>query len=94
MKYFRLILIGLLLCGVCYAQDKNFEFQNVCGDPRAESTIWISFGAKVTKIINGQTISVKQNNGKNKIIDLAAINSSSNQANAKDFLKLKQVTES
>jgi len=86
MKHFLLPALIFVFCVAVNAQDKKFEYQDVCGDPRMESSIWLMVSGKVIKIIDGDSVIFKESNGRKKTIDLVAINSSLSEAAAKDFL--------
>jgi len=83
MKQFLLIAF---LCFAINAQTiEKSEFKKICGEPGKDSDFSIILGGKVTKIVDGNTIFAKIE-GKRRTIDLVAINTNSNETDAKKFL--------
>lgn len=85
MKYFLVMVCALAFCLNASAQDKNFEFQDVCGDPTRESSLLMIFGGKVTKVLNGASIVVNDSKGKQRTVNLMAVSSGANLA-AQNYL--------
>lgn len=86
MKYLLVIALTFVFCEGAAAQNKKFELQDVCGDPRVESIAFIPVAGKVIAITDGDSIVIKQPTGKLKTVHLVAIDSGSNEPVARNFL--------
>lgn len=85
MKLRFLCTFGILLALLCVngqqqpARQKPspFEFEDECGDPTMESMVWFSIEGTVVEIIAGDLVKLQDNHGKQRMVNLVAIDASS-----------------
>lgn len=86
MKTF-LCTCGILVSWLVYfnsperGQDKpsskpSFEYENECGNPVVESMLWLLIEGTVVKIIDGDSVKLRINNGELRTVNLVAIDAS------------------
>lgn len=92
------VTILLLLCSICATaqtrvdEDKaassalSFEYQDKCGNPMVESSLWLSIKATALKIVSGNTILVVTDDNKRKQVTLAAVDASNSDDAARRML--------
>jgi endonuclease YncB( thermonuclease family) len=54
----------------------SFEYENECGNPEVESMLWLPIEGTVVKIIDGDSVKLRINNGQLRIVNLVAIDAS------------------
>lgn len=86
MKIICTILFLAWFCFSISAQDGRFEFQDVCGNPMMESSLFIELNGKVVEIVDGDTIVIRSKE-KRRTVNLITVDASSNDAEAKRFLR-------
>jgi endonuclease YncB( thermonuclease family) len=87
MKPFKTLLLTSVLASAGFAQAANkFEFEDVCGSPAVESQIFPKRSGIVAKIIDGDTVEVKDGYGKVWIVELAGVGSVDGNDEAKVYL--------
>jgi endonuclease YncB( thermonuclease family) len=87
MKPFKALLLTLALASAGFAQAAHkFEFQDVCGSPTVESQTFPKHSGIVAKIIDGDTVEVKDGYGKVWIVELAGVGSIDGSEEAKMYL--------
>ena len=80
MKIVGTLLFIVSLVITTSGQDKfTFEFEDQCGSPLAESQSIAWRSGKVVKIIDGDTIQIRDKTRKLWIVELAGVDSSNNQ---------------
>ena len=77
------ILASWLFCFDSQQRDQDkppsrplFEYENECGNPEVESMLWLSIEGTVVRIIDGDSVKLRTNNGQLRIVNLVAIDAS------------------
>lgn len=82
------IVLTLPLVSACLGQTGfKVEYQDVCGHPAMESQIFPDRRGVVTKIIDGDSVEIKDVYGKLWSVDLAGVRIPATDEDAKGFLK-------
>jgi len=76
-----LVSLPFYFNGQQLGQDKppsklSFEYENECGSPLVESTLWQSIEGTVVRIIDGESVKLLTNKGEQRIVKLVMINAS------------------
>ena len=96
MKTF-LCTCGILASWLIYfnsqqrGQDKppskpKFEYEKECGNPEVESMAWQLIEGTVVRIIDGDSVELRTNNGELRIVNLVAIDASPAKEVARELL--------
>lgn len=87
------ILLALLFCvnGQQPSRQKpapkpSFEYEDECGDPSVESMLWFLVEGTVVEIIAGDLVKLQDNAGKQRMVNLVAIDTSSAKDAASSLL--------
>ena len=64
----------------------SFEYEDECGDPMVESMVWISIEGTVVEVIDGDLVKLLDNRGKQRMVNLVAIDVSSAKNAARSLL--------
>lgn len=87
MRQFAVIVLTLLLVSAGVSQTRyKFEFEDVCGRPVGESQIYPDRTGVVTRIVDGDTVEIKDKFGKLWTVELAGAEAEDNDGFVKAYL--------